>query len=92
VAAKNSFAGEKIRSCLGGNIMVLAKKQNPAFGGICCSQLVLVTQTLPKEIEVSCPSKLFIECLPGSLFGRPASSFFQTGTVQIHWLVHPPVL
>jgi hypothetical protein len=23
-------------------------KQNPAIGGICCSQLVLVTQTLPK--------------------------------------------
>ena len=25
------------------------KKQNPAFGGICCSQLVLVTQTLPNR-------------------------------------------
>jgi hypothetical protein len=28
----------------------LNKKQNPASGGICCSQLVLVTQTLPKKV------------------------------------------
>jgi hypothetical protein len=34
------------------------KKQNPAVGGICYSQLVLVTQTLPKSSEVSCPQKL----------------------------------
>jgi hypothetical protein len=32
----------------GGKFQPWDKKQNPAIGGICCSQLVLVTQTLPK--------------------------------------------
>gem|GEM_PF-5780233 len=41
----------------------LDKKQNPAFGGICCSQLVLVTQTLPKKIRGVTLQK-FIENLP----------------------------
>lgn len=42
------------------------KKQNPAFGGICCSQLVLVTQTLPKSIGVKNPQILL---LGSSLWG-----------------------
>jgi hypothetical protein len=42
-------------------------KQNPAFGGICCSQLVLVTQTLPKKAEAALASN-FLFRLPLSHF------------------------
>jgi len=45
-------------------------KQNPALSGICCSQLVLVTQTLPKKVEAVLASSIFIQASRWSFSGR----------------------